>query len=265
VLVGVSGISSPSVTHGTPDGRPAVVVWGGGTGVGRAATRALAAGGAEVLIVGPSGDVLEATAREIEAEIVGSSIAWWEADLADPEAATGLVDHVHDTYGVLDAVVACAHGGPEEVGPALSQVAAAWRGTFVRDVLGSALLAYGLAPLLRRPGGRIVLVRPPVGGPGAAPVDAVRSAFAGWVTSLAAEFGPAGITANVVSPTHPPDDEPFGAEAAAGEPERIARALGRTARSDDVAGVIAFLVSPEAASVTGQVIGVAGTAAPPSG
>jgi 3-oxoacyl-[acyl-carrier protein] reductase len=240
--------------------RPVAVVSGGGSGVGRATTRALADGGAEVLILGPSNDVLEATAREIEAEIVGSSIAWLEADLADPDDAQRVVEHVGGAYGVLDAVVACA-AGEEADGPApdLKQMAGSWRAAFDRDVLGAVLFVYGVAPLLRRPGGRVVLVRPAAFGATRA-VAATGGALSGWVGSLAAEFGPEGIAANVVVPAYPePPGDPQGGD----EPERIARALGATGRSDDVAGVIRFLVSPDGASVTGQVIEVVGTAPRP--
>jgi 3-oxoacyl-[acyl-carrier protein] reductase len=234
------------------------VVSGGGSGVGRATTRALADAGAEVLIVGRAGDVLDETAREIEAEIVGSSVTWLEADLCDPDGARRVVDHLATTYGVLDAIVACADGAAGRPALDLAQLAGAWRATFDRDVLGAVLLTYGVAPLLRRPGGRIVLVRPPSPKAGGGAVDAAAGALTGWLASLAAEFGPEGITANVVSPSEQAATEPFGLSD--DEPERIARALGAAGRSDDVAGVIRFLVSPDAASVTGQVIGVAGAA-----
>lgn len=242
--------------------RPVAVVSDGGGGVGRAAARALADGGAEVLIVGPTGNVLEATAREIEAEIVGSSVAWLEAEVADPDDAERVVDHLADTYGVLDAVVACAPGGGTGDGAVrLAELAGSWRAAFDRDVLGAVLLVYGVAPLLRRPGGRIVLVRSPAPGATGA-LAATGGALSGWVGALAAEFGPQGIAANVVVPAHPADLDSTDDHLADDEPERIARALGATVRSDDVAGVIRFLVSPDAVSVTGQVIEVVGTGRP---
>lgn len=244
------------------------VVSGGGTGIGRATARALAADHAHVLIVGRRADVLDAAASEIEAEVVGSSLSWFKADVTDPSEVAQLVDHVRSTFGIVDAVVNNAGGGGGPAGTGLSDLASSWRATFEQNVISAVMLTHGLAPLLRRPGGRIVLVSSMAsrsGGGGGAYV-AAKGALNTWVLALTTEFAPQGITANVVAPGYTPDTELFGPGLPPELHDRIVSriALGRAGRADDAAGVIRFLTSPESSFVTGQVIDVAGGVLPPN-
>ena len=115
--------------------------------------------------------------------------------------------------------------------------------------------------MLRARKGRIIFMSSVVGlsgGAGQANYAAAKAGLVGFARSLARELGSRSITANVVAPGPVTTDM----TAALGE-KRIgeivaAVPLGRMASADEIAGVVAFLASPEAAYITGAVIPVDG-------
>jgi 3-oxoacyl-[acyl-carrier protein] reductase len=245
-----------------------VVISGGGTGIGRATAQAIAAEGAHVLILGRRAEVLEATASDINKEIGEGSVSFLRADVTDPSDVSAVAAHVRLTFGTIDALVNNAGGGADPAGDDLAGLASSWRSTYDKNVVSAVMLTHALSPMLRRPGGAVVLVSSMAtrsGGGGGAYV-AAKGALNAWVLALTTELAPQGITANVVAPGYTPDTELFGP----GLPEEMHKqivsriALGRAGRSKDMAGVIRFLVSPDAAFVTGQVIDVAGGLKPPN-
>jgi 3-oxoacyl-[acyl-carrier protein] reductase len=248
-----------------------VVVSGGGTGIGRAVARRLAGDGDRVLIVGRRDEVLAKATEEINAEITseaGQLVSWLAADVSDPEEAASVAQFVEDKLGgVVDGVVNNAGGGGSPGGATLPEVAAAWREVFTKNVLSAVCLTTALGPLLRRPGGRVVLIGSMAtrSGGGGASYVAVKAALNGWVLALTAELAPQGITANVVLPGYTPDTELFGPGLPAPIHDAIVArvALGRAGTSDDVAGVVRFLLSEDAAFVTSQLIEVSGGTLPP--
>ncbi|MGX7677850.1 SDR family NAD(P)-dependent oxidoreductase [Jatrophihabitans sp. DSM 45814] len=239
------------------------IVSGGGTGIGRAIAAGLAADGFEVVIVGRRAQVLQETAKQLNADLDVDRVVWRSADLADVDAVQALTDGLRADYGTIDAIVNNAGGGWREASSTLAEVARAWRAMYEQNVLSAVLLTEGLLPALRRPGGRIVLIgsmTSRTGGGGAA-YGAAKAALNGWVLALSGEHAGAGVTANVILPGYVPDTElngtnPFPVELHNRIVSRIA--AGRPGKPEDTAALTRFLVSEGAGFVTGQVIEVNG-------
>ncbi len=246
---------------------PVAVVSGGGTGIGRAAAAALAADGMDVVIVGRRADVLRATAEEINRSRPGGSgeLSWARADVSDPAEVAEAVELIRQRHPVVDAVVNNA-GGSVPAGPDLPSLAAAWLESYRKNVLTAVLLTSALLPMMRRPGGRVIVVgsRVAITGGASPPYVAAKAALNGWVLSLASQLGPDGITANVVAPGYTAGTELLTGRMPAERHNRIVAgiATGRPAQPAEIAAVIRFLASKEASFVSGQVLGVDGGTVP---
>lgn len=125
-------------------------------------------------------------------------------------------------------------------------------------------LAQMLAPdMARRGEGRVVLIgsRVAQGMPGRSQYAASKAALAALARSWAAELAPQGVTVNVVSPaatqTHMLDDPARAASAPRLPP------IGRLIQPREIAALVEFLLSPQAAAITGQDIAICGGASLP--
>ena len=230
------------------------VVSGGGTGIGRATAGMLAGEGYDVIIVGRRPDVLTDAVKWI-----GPQASAVTADLTDPEQVPAVVEAVRGR--AVDVLVnnAGAYVGGGDSSPA--GLAARWRATFDSNVLTAVLLTEALRPLLRRPGGRIILtssIAAQRGGAG--PYSAAKAALHGMVFDLATELGPEGVTANVIAPGYVTDSEFFtGRMIEAGHRKRVdATLVGRAGEPDDIAEAVRWLAGPGGSYVTGQIINVNG-------
>ncbi|MEV4480923.1 SDR family NAD(P)-dependent oxidoreductase [Micromonospora coxensis] len=241
-------------------GERLAVVSGGGTGIGAAVARGLAADGFDVLVVGRRVEPLRATAERIRAEVGREdAVGVVTADLTDPEQTAGVVAAVGGRP--VDVVVNNAGGYLGGDTTDLTGMAAHWRANLDANVLTAVLLTEALRPALRRPGGRVLLISSIAaqrGGGGA--YSAAKAALHGWAYDLAGQLGPEQITVNVVSPGYVADTEFFGDRMTPeGHAKRVAATLvGRAGEPDDIAAAVRYLAGPSAGYVTGQVLGVNG-------
>ncbi|MFJ4190900.1 SDR family NAD(P)-dependent oxidoreductase [Kitasatospora sp. NPDC089509] len=244
------------------------VVSGGGTGIGRAIAARLAADGCRVVILGRRAGVLEEARAGIERTAGPGSVVPLPGDLTDPAAVETVAARIAG-LGPVDVLVnnAGAVITPPEDG-SLAALAASWRRDLDVNLLTAVLLTTALQDVLRRPGGRLVVISSAAaqrGGAGphsAGSYAAAKAALHGWAFGLARQLGPDGVTVNVLAPGYVADTEIFGAGwSEEFHARKVADTLvGRAGTPEDVAEAVAYLASPAAGYLTGQVIGLNGGA-----
>jgi NAD(P)-dependent dehydrogenase (short-subunit alcohol dehydrogenase family) len=234
------------------------LVTGGGTGLGLATAKLLAAEGAKVAISGRRADVLRQATLEI-----GFGALSLPADASDEAAIRSVVDEVVARFGRLDALV---HAAGVQVQRAELQEAqlAAFEAT-LRGNLTSAFLASREAARAMREGGAIVLigsVAGVLGTPMRLSYSAAKAGMQGMVRQMALSLGPRGVRANLIAPglvlTAMTQD--ILADVPEEELQRIRGSfpLRRLGRPEDIANAALWLVSDEASWVTGLTIPVDG-------
>ena len=240
------------------EGKTAIVT-GGARGIGRAISVKLAKEGANVVICDlVINEVAEETVKLIEAE--GVKAAAIPANVTVPEDCDSLFKQAVEMFGKVDILVNNAGVTRDNLIMKMKEeefdlvIATNLKGTY--NMMKSAA-----RPMMKARYGRIVNISSVVGvygNAGQVNYSASKAGVIGMTKSLAKELGSRGITVNAVAPGFIETDmtkvlpEDIKAEMV----KNIA--LGRPGQPEDVAKVVAFLASDEAAYVTGQVVEVAG-------
>ncbi len=239
-----------------------ILVTGGSRGIGAATVRLLAGLGARVAFTYLS---QEQAALDLQGELraQGRDVLAIRADQRRREDAQVAVAAVEATWGGLDAFV--GNAGIWAATPAELEDESVLQDILETNVTGLFRWNAEIIPALRRSGGgAIVLLSSTAGQRGEArhgAYAASKGAVISLVKSLAPELGPDGIRVNAVAPGWVDTDMSASAlRADADQRKRIAAAfpLGHIPEAEDLAGPVAFLLSPWAAAITGEVLNVNG-------
>jgi len=238
----------------------AAIVTGGGTGIGAATARALAASGVSVIVTGRRAEPLE----DVADQIGGVGVV---ADVTSEDDWGRVVSVADEHFGGVDTLV--ANAGIEAFGSVETVALDEWRTVQQTNVDGVLLGIRAVAPIMRRRGGGSIVVVSSVAGLTSGPEYAAyvtsKTAVLGMVRSAAVDLGPDRIRVNAVCPgwtrTEMSERE---TEVMAGEEGITAEQLwsrlveplplGRAAEPDEIAACIEFFAGPSASFVTGAVL-----------
>ena len=238
-------------TQNTVTARRTALVTGATSGIGRATALRLARDGWGVLVHGRNAERGAEVVHAIEAG--GGQARFVAANLSDVDEVRAFVGQV----GAVDVLV--NNAGASWFGPSSDLDERTYNDLFDGNVRSAYFLVAGLAPrMAERSSGSIISMASmagEIGLAGGAAYGATKAALISLTRSWAAEFSPRGVRVNaiVAGPVVSTPDK-------ADRNEQLGKTtlLGRAATVDEIADVVAFLASDQAAYMTGAIVAVDG-------
>ena len=243
------------------------LVTGAARGIGLAIAARLLDEGASVVLADIDGEEVERATQGLPAPSAARATPA-ELDIRDEAACRRLVGELGDRYSRLDVLV--NNAAILDASPIGDLSIERFREVTRANLDGALVCTLAAMPLMERTGGRILMtasIMGLVGSPDSVPYSSAKGGIVNMVRALACDLAPKGITVNAIAPGF---IDTRMARAPDGSHEHETEyfktvylgyrkiPLGRAGEPDDLAGPAAFLVSPDAAYVTGQILAVDG-------
>ena len=245
-------------------GRVALVT-GGARGIGLAIGKRLAGEGARVILADIDGEELDRALRDAAAE---GRIMPAVLDITDESACRRLAARISEDHSRLDILV--NNAAILDISPFEDLTIERFREVTRVNLDGALICTMAAVPLMKATGGSILMtasIMGQLGSPDSLPYSSAKGGIVNMVRSLACDLAPKGITVNGIAPgfidtrmarladgSHEHETEYF--ETVYLRYRKIP--LGRAGQPEDIAGAACFLVSPDAAYITGQILSVDG-------
>jgi 3-oxoacyl-[acyl-carrier protein] reductase len=234
------------------------IVTGGAQGIGRAIALELARAGADIVLGDIQQDRAEQTAEEIRA--LGRTALALRLDVSDPASAAAIVEAAAEKFGKVDHLV--NNAGITRDNLLMRMKPEDWAAVINVNLTGVFNCTQAvIRTMMKQRYGRIVNISSVIGqmgNAGQANYGASKAGVIGFTKSIAREIGSRGVTVNAITPG-------FIETAMTGVLAEDVRAamlaaipLGRMGTPEDIAQAVRFLVSDDAAYITGAVINVNG-------
>ena len=238
-----------------------IVITGAGRGLGLAYARHLASEGASIGIAETDGARGQAAAKLLRKQ--GANALFYETDVSSETSTRDMTDYFIDQWGRIDGLVANA-GLANSVGGSLCEEISVeqWDKIMAVNVRGTWLTCRAVIPFMKEQRcGSIVTIGSDTalwGSPRLLHYVTSKGAIVAFTRAMARELGEAGIRINCIAPGLVRNEATAGVPDSRHEWNVQGRALARESSEDDIVGTVSFLLSEEAAFITGQLIVVDG-------